>query len=547
MSDIEEFRLLIDKIALLNNLNFDKLWSTVTKRWSFYITSNTRWGRIKSIDLGNCNISKLPEKTFSGFRWLKVLLLSQNSLKEIPTSCFAGLRRLYQLDLCELPIRKLSPKVFDSLEYLEDLHMLSTNITHLEPESFRSLYNLKHLNLSSNNSLRLQKDNFHYLENLRSLYLSNCGISNLPKEVFNGLQNLKNLNLSCNKLNWFSIKHLETFPFLRSLNLRGNPLEELFPTYPFRFPTKREVDKLRTKLSLCEKIRNTGIIEEPLNRYISLGSKLSEGKAGEVYIAKVKKKLYELELATFIAVKIYKPEILRYNNQEKRIMRELNVGRKLNHPNMLKFYYLGRYNKDRISRICLLMEYIEGENLSKWKDHNNNLTYDEIKKIILQLLNVVVFLHENSIIHRDIKPANIMIMKDELLVLLDYGVIKSINDSKSITGSNQFVGTIRYADPNFLLGEYSNRKEIDYYSIGAILYYLIMDKEIYDSEYFVHLIIHKHNGNGIEYEIDVTENNEEMMYLLDISKELLDQDPNKRPNLEEVINKIKHIHQLPSC
>ena len=82
------------------------------------------------------------------------------------------------------------------------------------------------------------------------------------------------------------------------------------------------------------------------------------------------------------------------------------------------------------------MEYIDGITLTKFVENNYPLKINKIIELIIQLFIAVSHLHSNKIYHRDIKPDNIMINNNHKIILMDYGVIKNI-DETTISKSDQ--------------------------------------------------------------------------------------------------------------
>jgi serine/threonine protein kinase len=131
------------------------------------------------------------------------------------------------------------------------------------------------------------------------------------------------------------------------------------------------------------------------------------------------------------------------------------------------------------------MEYIKGENLKEYIQ-NNDITIDFIVKIANILIDTTEKLFQNipSLVHRDIKPENIMVNDNGEIILMDLGVLKFVGvPSMTDDGGKQFLGTLRYAPPEFLMRQEEDKTEgwraINIYQIGAVLHDLIMGKELF--------------------------------------------------------------------
>jgi serine/threonine protein kinase len=226
-------------------------------------------------------------------------------------------------------------------------------------------------------------------------------------------------------------------------------------------------------------------------------------------------------------------------NQEKRIQREFKTGIKLKHPNLVQLYY---YGLSPNGNHYLLMEFLDGKTLNNFVIENYPIEKDRIIKLSISICSVVSFLNQKNIIHRDIKPDNIMILKNGSIKLMDLGVIKDLSDTTLQYSNQDFLGSIRYSAPEYLLHLDYNSIKMDAYAVGAILYLLIYGYHIFDEEqYFVKLINLKHTHNlnfkSLPYK------DETLMELLTISKNLLKKDPDKRLSLEDALSQVKKLYE----
>ena len=163
----------------------------------------------------------------------------------------------------------------------------------------------------------------------------------------------------------------------------------------------------------------------------------------------------------------------------KSVIRETFLVKKVHHPNIIKIHKIFiEHGKGNIRYINYIMD-IESHNLATqmelWLNYEG-LNMKNIKKITLQLMNGVNYLHKNNILHRDLKPENILIDSKLNIKITDFGISKIDNsvfeiDNKSIE-LTKYVQTLWYRCPEILLLNNYDEKS-DMWSIGCILYELI--------------------------------------------------------------------------
>jgi serine/threonine-protein kinase len=190
---------------------------------------------------------------------------------------------------------------------------------------------------------------------------------------------------------------------------------------------------------------------------------VGSGAAGDVYRA--------TRGSEEFAVKFYKTWLFREDKDAagKRMARELDI-RTIGHRNLCRIIDAGSFGA-RAQRRFLVMEFVHGSNLTE-KIDNQPLPWERFLNFGLQLIHGVQRLHDRKFVHRDIKPDNIMIEKEsDRLVLGDFGVVRRLLDySATVTKSSQFLGTLRYAAPEWVFrigADSAENPAIDVYSIGA--------------------------------------------------------------------------------
>ena len=190
---------------------------------------------------------------------------------------------------------------------------------------------------------------------------------------------------------------------------------------------------------------------------------LGEGSYGKVFKAR------EISTGRVIAVK--KMSIGNSQSKYNKIKKEIDLLKSLDHPNIVKYYDFFQEEE----YIYLMMEYLEGCTLKQYIKKNENISEDNARIIIKQLLTALSYLHYTcDICHRDVKPENIMFKeKNDIncLKLLDFGLSLDSFESKNHLEN---CGTLVYMAPELLINNGKYTKGVDVWSVGIILYMLLM-------------------------------------------------------------------------
>jgi len=136
------------------------------------------------------------------------------------------------------------------------------------------------------------------------------------------------------------------------------------------------------------------------------------------------------------------------------------------HPNLVE---VKEYFPDWKGRPAYVMEWVEGATWQQhWGDRNGIDHLREFLNLFGQLCEVVDFIHKHQIIHRDLKPQNILISKNEILKLIDFGIMK-VADLTLYTHRNTFMGSAYYVSPEGISGETVSHTA-DIFALGVMLY-----------------------------------------------------------------------------
>ena len=151
-----------------------------------------------------------------------------------------------------------------------------------------------------------------------------------------------------------------------------------------------------------------------------------------------------------------------------RFQREAEIGKVLNHPNILRFIQV----PDQ-TRPYIVMEFLQGKPLSQVMSEVRPLPIADAVQIASAVCSALAHMHENKIVHRDLKPQNIMICEDGGLRIIDFGIAKA-TEMRRITfaGFSPTLGTPDYMAPEQVKGQRGDERT-DIYSLGAVLYEMV--------------------------------------------------------------------------
>ena len=219
-----------------------------------------------------------------------------------------------------------------------------------------------------------------------------------------------------------------------------------------------------------------------LGRY-EIRSPLGAGGMGEVYLAW---DMTELERA--VAIKVLPAELASDQERLHRFMQEAKTASSLNHPNILTIYEIGE--SDSIHFI--VAEFIDGDTL-RHRLFRSALGLDEALDVAIQVGSALVAAHKVKIAHRDIKPENIMVRRDGIVKVLDFGLAKLtesptfVVDSEATTRAlvntvpGTLMGTINYMSPEQARGKDIDART-DIWSIGVVVYEMLTGRLPFSGE-----------------------------------------------------------------
>ena len=242
-----------------------------------------------------------------------------------------------------------------------------------------------------------------------------------------------------------------------------------------------------------------------LNDYIVYKKHIGKGSFSTIY--KCYHKLTKLEYAL-------KEIIIEKDKNKKNIKRELNLMKKLNHPNIIKLHDV--IIDSSLNYIYFIMEYHKKGDLSKFLN-GRALKEKYCKKYLRQLSNGLEYLLINNILHRDLKPQNILLTDDYNIQITDFGLARKFNKDFMF---NTLCGSPMYMAPEIInRRDYNNKSDL--WSVGIIMYEMLHGYTPFKVTNFFDLIRYI-NKNQITINITISEECENLLL------GLLQQNVNKR-------------------
>jgi predicted ATPase/tRNA A-37 threonylcarbamoyl transferase component Bud32 len=191
---------------------------------------------------------------------------------------------------------------------------------------------------------------------------------------------------------------------------------------------------------------------------------LGVGAMGVVYEA------LDTKLERKVAIKFLADHLSKDVPALRRLVREAKAISQLDHPNIGTIYSF----EENLSQGFLVMALYQGETLDQ-RIRSAELDIKSIVRFALEMALALEHAHGQGILHRDIKPANIFVAQDksgtERIKLLDFGLAKLENNSHHLTKANQMLGTLLYASPEQLKGQFSNQSDI--WAWGCVVYEML--------------------------------------------------------------------------
>ena len=195
-------------------------------------------------------------------------------------------------------------------------------------------------------------------------------------------------------------------------------------------------------------------------------------------------------LNRYDAVKIMRDDTAADECFRKRFRTESQAVAMLSHPNIVSVYDVS--HNENIEYI--VMELVDGITLKQYMKEHGALPTDEVLNFSIQIAKALAHAHSKGIIHRDIKPQNVMLLKDGLIKVADFGIAALQNDIEEST--NETVGSVHYIAPEQARGAAADARS-DIYSLGIVMYEMMTGRLPYVGKSDVEVAVKHMNTEAV--------------------------------------------------
>lgn len=272
-----------------------------------------------------------------------------------------------------------------------------------------------------------------------------------------------------------------------------------------------------------------------LGNYI-LVDKIGAGGMGQVF------KAVHRRMKRIVALKTLPANSMKDEETIARFQREAEAAAKLRHPNIVAADDADEANGTHF----LVMEFVDGQDLSAYVKENGVLTIDRAIDVLLQAARGLEFAHKKKVVHRDIKPSNLLLDQDGTVKILDMGLARIESEGSfvtrtELTETGTMMGTVDYVAPEQAVDSKKADSRADIYSLGCTLFYLLTGRATYSGQSMMAKLL-AHRDSPIpwltEYRDDIPDDLDEVF-----QKMIAKLPENRYQTMTEVIEDLEKVQQ----
>ena len=269
------------------------------------------------------------------------------------------------------------------------------------------------------------------------------------------------------------------------------------------------------------------------NRY-RLDGKLGEGGMATVFCGT------DTLLRRRVAIKVLREQYASDQEFVRRFYQEAESAARLSHPNIVNTYDVGREG----DTYYIVMELVDGPSLGEMIASDGRLPEPVAIDYAAQICNGLAYAHRQGLLHRDIKPANILITKDDVVKLSDFGIARAMSQqTMAMTRPGLIMGSVYYLSPEQAQG-LELHETSDLYSVGVVLYQMLTGKLPYTGDSPVTVAL-KHVSDPVPL-IDTEETGVSPALASIVNKLLRKQPEHRFQSASEVASALREARERPA-
>jgi serine/threonine-protein kinase len=203
--------------------------------------------------------------------------------------------------------------------------------------------------------------------------------------------------------------------------------------------------------------------EKTFNNRYRVDGRLGDGGMAIVYCGT------DTLLRRRVAIKVLRDQYATDDDFVRRFSYEAQAAAKLSHPNIVNVYDFGRED----SAYYIVMELVDGSTLAELLQHDQLLPEPVAIDYAIQIASGLAYAHRQGLLHRDVKPANILVTKDDVVKLSDFGIARAVSEhTLGVTQPGMVMGSVAYISPEQAQGKELDERS-DLYSVGVVLYQML--------------------------------------------------------------------------
>lgn len=203
--------------------------------------------------------------------------------------------------------------------------------------------------------------------------------------------------------------------------------------------------------------------EQLLNNRYRVDGLLGNGGMAIVYVGT------DTLLRRRVAIKVLRDQYASDDDFVKRFSYEAQSAAKLSHPNIVNVYDFGQEN----SAYYIVMELVDGVTLEKLLRDERVLPEAAAVDYAIQIASGLAYAHRQGLLHRDVKPANILVTKDDVVKISDFGIARAVSEhTMGVTQPGMVMGSVAYLSPEQAQNHELDERS-DLYALGVVLYQML--------------------------------------------------------------------------